>query len=155
MNAVPLVGLVMGSRSDEPFLEETRKALEDLGVPYEVSVLSAHRTPARVMEYGKGAQERGLEVLIGAAGGSAALPGTLAAWTSLPVIGVPLPTSELKGVDALYAIAQMPPGVPVACVAVGSWGARNAAYLAAAILGLKHPDIQEAYNAYRERLQSG
>ena len=151
----PLVGVVMGSTTDDPLVQETLKVLGDLGVPHEVRVLSAHRTPARVQEYGSSATERGLEVIIAAAGGAAALPGALAAWTTLPVIGIPLPTSELKGIDALYAIAQMPPGIPVACVAVGSWGARNAAYLAASILSLSHPDIREAYTAYRARLQQG
>ena len=150
MEVTPLVGVVMGSRSDEPFIQETVSVLEELGIPHEVSVLSAHRTPRRVQEYGSSATERGLEVLIAAAGGSAALPGVLASWSPLPVIGVPLATSELKGVDALYAIVQMPPGVPVACVAVGSWGARNAAYLAASILALKHPQIAQAYGAHRE-----
>ncbi len=152
---MPLVGVVMGSKSDEGVVQETLKTLEELGIEYEVSVLSAHRAPERVREYAQGARERGLEVLIGAAGGSAALPGVLASWTTLPVIGVPLATSELKGVDALHAIAQMPPGVPVACVAIGSWGARNAAYLAAQILGLKHDKIREAYEAYRQRLAQG
>ena len=151
----PLVGLVMGSRTDEHYLEDTCKVLEDMGVPYEVHALSAHRTPDKVATYARTAQERGLEVLIGAAGGAAALPGSLAALTELPVIGIPLPSSELKGVDSLYAIAQMPPGVPVACVAIGAWGARNAAYLAASILGLKHPAIAERYRAYRERLRAG
>ena len=107
------------------------------------------------MEYAKGARDRGLEVIIAAAGGAAALPGVIASWTTLPVIGVPLPSSELKGVDALYAIAQMPPGIPVACVAVGAWGARNAAYLAAQILGLKHDKIRQAYDEYREELKKG
>ena len=154
-NTAPLVGLVMGSRSDEHYLEDTCKVLDDMGVPYEVHALSAHRTPDKVATYARTAQERGLEVLIGAAGGAAALPGSLAALTELPVIGIPLPSSELKGVDSLYAIAQMPPGVPVACVAIGAWGARNAAYLAASILGLKHPAIAERYRAYRERLRAG
>ncbi|MBI4337294.1 MAG: 5-(carboxyamino)imidazole ribonucleotide mutase [Chloroflexi bacterium] len=152
---MPLVGVVMGSKSDEPAVQETLKVLERLDIPYEAVVLSAHRQPAKVMEYARSAPERGLEVLIAAAGGAAALPGVLASWTTLPVIGVPLATSELKGVDALYAIAQMPPGVPVACVAVGPWGARNAAYLAAAILSLKYPDIADAYRAYREELAQG
>ena len=154
-NTAPLVGLVMGSRTDEHYLEDTRKVLDDMGVSYEVHALSAHRTPDKVATYARTAQERGLEVLIGAAGGAAALPGSLAALTELPVIGIPLPSSELKGVDSLYAIAQMPPGVPVACVAIGAWGARNAAYLAASILGLKHPAIAERYRAYRERLRAG
>jgi 5-(carboxyamino)imidazole ribonucleotide mutase len=150
-----LVGIVMGSRSDELYLEPTTKALTDLGIPYEISAFSAHRTPHKVEEYGSEAQSRGLEVIIAAAGGAAALPGALAAWTELPVIGIPLPSSELKGVDALYAIAQMPPGVPVACVAVGSWGARNAAYLAASILALHHEDIANSYRTFREAQRQG
>ena len=145
----------MGSSSDEPVVSETVKVLEDLGIDYEVRVMSAHRRPKAVMEYAVSARERGIEVLIGAAGGSAALPGVLAAWSTLPVIGVPLASSELGGSDALTAIAQMPPGVPVACVAVGSWGARNAAYLAAEILALKHESIRESYEAYRKKLQEG
>ncbi len=145
----------MGSSSDEPVVSETVKVLEDLGIDYEVRVMSAHRKPKAVMEYAVSARERGIEVLIGAAGGSAALPGVLAAWTTLPVIGVPLASSELGGSDALTAIAQMPPGVPVACVAVGSWGARNAAYLAAEILALKYESIRESYEAYRKKLQEG
>ena len=149
------VGVVMGSSSDEPVVSETVKVLEDLGIDYEVRVMSAHRRPKAVMEYAVSARERGIEVLIGAAGGSAALPGVLAAWSTLPVIGVPLASSELGGSDALTAIAQMPPGVPVACVAVGSWGARNAAYLAAEILALKYESIRESYEAYRKKLQEG
>ena len=145
----------MGSSSDEPVVSETVKVLEDLGIDYEVRVMSAHRKPKAVMEYAVSARERGIEVLIGAAGGSAALPGVLAAWSTLPVIGVPLASSELGGSDALTAIAQMPPGVPVACVAVGSWGARNAAYLAAEILALKYESIRESYEAYRKKLQEG
>lgn len=149
------VGVVMGSSSDEPVVQATVDVLEDLGIDYEVRVMSAHRRPKAVMEYAVSARDRGIEVLIGAAGGSAALPGTLAAWSTLPVIGIPLASSELGGSDALTAIAQMPPGVPVACVAVGSWGARNAAYLAAEILALKHESIRESYEAYRKKLQEG
>lgn len=149
------VGVVMGSSSDEPVVQATMDVLEDLGIDYEVRVMSAHRRPKAVMEYAVSARDRGIEVLIGAAGGSAALPGVLAAWSTLPVIGIPLASSELGGSDALTAIAQMPPGVPVACVAVGSWGARNAAYLAAEILALKHEDVRESYEAYRKKLQAG
>ncbi len=145
----------MGSSSDEPVVQATIDVLEDLGIDYEVRVMSAHRRPKAVMEYAVSARDRGIEVLIGAAGGSAALPGVLAAWSTLPVIGIPLASSELGGSDALTAIAQMPPGVPVACVAVGSWGARNAAYLAAEILALKHEDVRESYEVYRKRLQEG
>ena len=155
MDATPLVGVVIGSRSDEPYTQETLKVLDDLKIPYEFSILSAHRTPQKVMEYGSTALERGLEVIIAGAGGAAALPGVLAAWTILPVIGIPLPTSELKGVDALHAVVQMPPGIPVACVAIGSWGARNAAYLAAAILSIKYDTIRANYDAYRQQLQNG
>ena len=111
--------------------------------------MSAHRTPDRVREYALGAQAAGIEVVIAAAGGAAALPGVVAAYTALPVIGVPLASSALGGIDALYAIAQMPPGVPVATMAVGAWGARNAAVYAARILALGHPDIAQALEAYR------
>ena len=151
---MPLVGVVMGSRSDEPLIRETSDVLRQMDIEHELVVMSAHRTPERVMKYGQSARDRGIEVIIAAAGGSAGLPGVLASWTTLPVIGVPLPSSDLKGVDALYAIAQMPPGVPVACVAVGSWGARNAAYLAAQILGVKHERIRQAYDDYRESLKA-
>ena len=151
---MPIVGVVMGSRSDEPLVKETVEVLEQMGVEHEVTVMSAHRTPEKVMEYGQSARDQGIEVIIAAAGGSAGLPGVLASWTTLPVIGIPLPSSDLKGVDALYAIAQMPPGIPVACVAVGSWGARNAAFLAAQILGIKHESIRRAYDEYRAGLKS-
>ena len=151
---MPLVGVVMGSKSDEGVVGETSEVLDQLGIEHEVVVASAHRTPDKVREYGKTARERGLEVLIAAAGGSAGLPGVLASWTTLPVIGVPLTSSDLNGVDSLYAIAQMPPGIPVACVATGSWGARNAAFLAAQILGNKHDDVRQAYDDYREGLRS-
>ncbi len=144
----------MGSRSDEHLMQETSDVLTQMGIDHEVVVMSAHRAPERVMEYGRSARERGIEVIIAGAGGSAGLPGVLAGWTTLPIIGVPLTTSELKGVDALYAIAQMPPGIPVACVAVGSWGARNAGYLAAQILGLTHDAIRQKYDDYREGLKS-
>jgi 5-(carboxyamino)imidazole ribonucleotide mutase len=150
-----LVGVVMGSKSDEPIVQETLAVLEEMGVDYEVRVMSAHRSPERVREYALQAQERGVEVFIAAAGGAAALPGVLASWSTIPVIGVPLSSSDLKGIDALMAVAQMPPGVPVACVAVGSWGARNAAYLAAEILGLKYDTIRESYEQYREKLRAG
>jgi 5-(carboxyamino)imidazole ribonucleotide mutase len=143
----------MGSASDEPVVQETINTLEQLKIDYEVRVLSAHRTPDRVREYAEGARGRGIQVLISAAGGSAALGGALASWTTLPVIGVPLASSEMKGWDALLATAQMPPGIPVACMAVGSWGARNAAYFAAEILGLNNDDIRQAYEDYRRELR--
>ena len=150
---MPLVGVIMGSASDEPVVQETINTLEQLKIDYEVRVLSAHRTPERVREYAEGARGRGIQVLIAAAGGSAALGGALASWTTLPVIGVPLASSEMKGWDALLATAQMPPGIPVACMAVGSWGARNAAYFAAEILGLNNDDIRQAYEDYRRELR--
>lgn len=146
---MPLVGVIMGSRSDAAYLEPATQILEQLGIEYEISVISAHRTPEKARQYGTTARERGLEVIIAAAGGAAHLPGVLASWTTLPVIGVPLPSSELKGVDALYSIVQMPAGVPVACMAVGEAGAKNAAYLAAGILALKHDDIRKAYEHFR------
>ena len=144
----------MGSKSDSSYVDETVEVLDQMGVEHEVVVASAHRTPDKVREYAQSARERGVEVLIAAAGGSAGLPGVLASWTTLPIIGIPLPTSDLKGVDSLHAIAQMPPGIPVACVAVGSWGARNAAFLAAQILGNKHGAIRQAYDDYREGLKT-
>ena len=151
---MPLVGVLLGSRSDESFMKGTLEVLEQMGIEHEFVVASAHRTPDKVRDYALGARERGIEVLIAGAGGSAGLPGVVASWTTLPVIGVPLPTSDLNGVDALHAIAQMPPGIPVACVAIGLWGARNAAFLAAQILGLNHEGIREAYDRYREGLKS-
>jgi 5-(carboxyamino)imidazole ribonucleotide mutase len=135
-------------------MDATVEVLDQMGIDHEVEVMSAHRTPDRVREYGITARDRGIEVIIAGAGGSAGLPGVLASWTTLPIIGVPIPSSDLKGIDALYAIAQMPPGIPVACVAVGSWGARNAAFLAAQILGGKHPEIGQAYDDYREGLRN-
>ena len=150
---MPRVGIVMGSASDDPVAQEAVRVLEDLNIDYEVRALSAHRTPERLRRYVEEAPGRGVEVFIGLAGGAAALPGVMAAHTTLPVIGVPLASSELKGLDALMAVAQMPPGVPVACMAIGSWGARNAAYMAAQILGIKYEPIRKAYEQYRERLR--
>lgn len=147
------MGIILGSSRDEPWLNEVTSTLESLGIEYEVRVLSAHRNPEGVREYALRARERGLEVIIALAGAAAHLPGVLASWTDLPVIGVPLPTSELKGVDSLYSIVQMPRGIPVACVAIG--GATNAALLAAAILSLKYEKIKEAWWDYRKRLREG
>ena len=149
---MPLVGVVIGSESDRSTMQETMQLLEEMGIEAELTVASAHRTPTRLREYVLEAPSKGVELFIAAAGGAAALPGAVAALTTQPVIGVPLTSSELKGIDALYSIAQMPPGVPVACVAVGSWGARNAAVLAAQILGLKYDRIRQAHEAYRQRL---
>jgi 5-(carboxyamino)imidazole ribonucleotide mutase len=127
-----LVGIVMGSESDREVMQAAATELEQRKISYEVNVLSAHRTPDRVAEYAKGAQARGLKVIIAGAGKAAALPGVIAAYTNLPVVGVPIKTSDLGGLDSLLSIVQMPPGVPVACVAIN--GARNAAILAAKIL---------------------
>ena len=150
---MPLVAVVMGSKSDAQAVQPTLDVLDELGIDYEVSVISAHRNPERARQYGRDARNRGIEVIIAAAGGAAHLPGVLASWTTLPVIGVPLASSELKGVDALYSIVQMPAGIPVATVAVGTAGAKNAAYLAAEILGLKYGEIKKAYEKYRGDLQ--
>jgi 5-(carboxyamino)imidazole ribonucleotide mutase len=150
---LPLVAVVMGSKSDSEALKPTLEILNQLGIEHEVNVISAHRTPEKARDYALKARERGIEVIIAAAGGAAHLPGVLASWTTLPVIGVPLASSELKGVDALYSIVQMPAGIPVASVAIGSAGAKNAAYLAAEILGIKHDKIRQAYDKYRKELQ--
>jgi 5-(carboxyamino)imidazole ribonucleotide mutase len=150
---MPLVGVVMGSKSDTEALKPALEILEQLGIDYEVNVISAHRTPEKARQYGMAARERGIEVIIAAAGGAAHLPGVLASWCTLPVIGVPLVSGELRGVDALYSIVQMPSGIPVACVAIGTAGARNAACLAAEILSIKYENIQEAYAKYRRGLQ--
>ncbi len=149
---MPLVAIVMGSKTDAELMRPTVEVLTKLGIDYEMSVISAHRNPEKIREFGLSAQERGIEVIIAAAGGAAHLPGVLASWTTLPVIGVPLATSELEGIDALYSIVQMPAGVPVACVAIGTAGAKNAAYLAAEILSLKHDKIKKAYEKYRSEL---
>ncbi|MCR4394764.1 MAG: 5-(carboxyamino)imidazole ribonucleotide mutase [Dehalococcoidales bacterium] len=149
---MPLVGIVMGSKSDSEAMQPALDILKNLGIEYEINVISAHRTPEKAREYAQSARSRGIEVIIAAAGGAAHLPGVLASWTTLPVIGVPLATSELKGIDALYSIVQMPAGIPVACMAVGSWGVRNAAYLAAEILGLKYNNIRELYEKFRSDL---
>ena len=145
----------MGSESDAPLMDECLAMLSKLGVPHESAVMSAHRTPDKVRDFAIGARDRGIEVIIAAAGGAAALPGAVKAHTALPVIGVPVPSSDLGGIDALHGIVQMPPGVPVAAVAIGSWGARNSALLAAEILALHHDDIRKAYDDYREALASG
>jgi len=143
----------MGSKSDAEAVQSTLDVLKELSIDYEVSVISAHRNPEKARQYGLAARSKGIEVIIAAAGGAAHLPGVLASWTTLPVIGVPLASSELKGIDALYSIVQMPAGIPVASVAIGTAGAKNAAYLAAEILGLKYDKIREAYEKYRSNLQ--
>jgi 5-(carboxyamino)imidazole ribonucleotide mutase len=153
MYKMPLVAVVMGSKSDMEDMRPAMDVLTRLGIEYEVAVISAHRSPEKVRQFAQGARGRWIEVIIAAAGGAAHLPGVIASWTTLPVIGVPLASSELKGVDALYSIVQMPAGVPVACMAIGAAGAKNAAYLAAEILGLQHDDIRKSYEKYRSELQ--
>ncbi len=150
---MPRVAVVMGSKSDAEAVKPGLDILDQMGIEYEVKIISAHRTPEQAREFGMGARERGIELIIACAGGAAHLPGVLASWTTLPVIGVPLASSELKGVDALYSIVQMPAGIPVACVAVGAAGVKNAAFLAAEILGLKYDNIRQAYDKYRRQLQ--
>jgi len=150
-----LVGVVIGSKTDNELIEPTLGTLRQLGIDYELSVISAHRRPEKVREYGLEAEKRGLKVIIAAAGYAAHLPGVLASWTTLPVIGVPLPTSGLKGIDALLSISQMPGGVPVACVGIGASGAKNAALLAAQILAVEYGEIREAYRKYKRELAKG
>ena len=150
-----LVGIVIGSKTDTELVQPALDTLKQLGIDYEFSVISAHRNPEKLREYGLGAEKRGLKVIIAAAGRAAHLPGVLASCTTLPVVGVPLPTSELKGIDALLSISQMPGGVPVACMGIGKSGAKNAALLAAQILGTENKDIKKAYREYKEGLARG
>ena len=145
----PLVGVVMGSESDWNIMQNTAEMLDALRIPYEVNAMSAHRTPDLVIDYAAGAEERGLKVIIAAAGGAAHLGGVIAAKTSLPVIGVPMESQSLKGLDSLLSMVQMPSGIPVATVAIGKAGANNAAILAAEILALSHEEIKEAVKAFR------
>jgi len=151
---MPLVAVVMGSKSDAEVMKGAIDALDALGITYEIVTVSAHRTPEKARQFGLTAREKGFEVIIAGAGYAAALPGVLASWTDLPVIGVPLASSDLKGLDSLYAIVQMPSGIPVAAMTIGSAGAKNAGYMAAAILGLKYDKIRDAYAAYRKSLQN-
>jgi 5-(carboxyamino)imidazole ribonucleotide mutase len=144
----PRVGIVGGSRSDFPLLEKAKALLDELGISNELRVMSAHRTPDLVSRWAETAPERGIEVIIAGAGGAAALPGAIAAKTLLPVIGVPIPTQHLGGLDSLLSMVQMPRGVPVATVAIGN--AENAALLAAEILALGDPDVRARLAAYRE-----
>ncbi|HVH63571.1 MAG TPA: 5-(carboxyamino)imidazole ribonucleotide mutase [Candidatus Dormibacteraeota bacterium] len=148
----PQVGIILGSKSDLPLMESCVKVLGDLGLTHEVTVCSAHRNPRGVMEWATAARGRGLKVVIAAAGGAAHLPGVVAAWTDLPVIGVPVPTQHLGGVDSLYSIVQMPAGIPVATVAIGEAGAKNAAWLAARIIGLQDSKVEAAHAERRAAL---
>jgi 5-(carboxyamino)imidazole ribonucleotide mutase len=145
----PLVGVVMGSRSDWETLRHATEVLTELGIPFEARVVSAHRTPERLYQYAREAEERGLVVLIAGAGGAAHLPGMLAAISILPVLGVPVESKVLHGVDSLLSIVQMPKGVPVGTLAIGASGAANAGLLAAAILARQYPEIRAALAEYR------
>jgi 5-(carboxyamino)imidazole ribonucleotide mutase len=145
----PLVGIIMGSTSDWETLRHAAETLEKLGVPHEVRVVSAHRTPDLLFEYAASARDRGLQVLIAGAGGAAHLPGMAAAKTSLPVLGVPVQSKALNGLDSLLSIVQMPAGIPVGALAIGVAGATNAALLAASILGITQPAVRAAVEAYR------
>jgi len=145
----PLVGIIMGSKSDWETMSNAARTLEELGVPHEVRVLSAHRTPDETLEYARSAESRGLEVIIAGAGGAAHLAGVVAAKTVLPVLGVPIESKALKGLDSLLSMVQMPAGVPVPTFAIGNAGATNAAISATAILAIKHPQYREALRRHR------
>jgi len=145
----PLVGVIMGSVSDWECMRGAVEVLREFGVPHEKRVVSAHRTPELMFEYARSAEERGIEVIVAGAGGAAHLPGMVASLTTLPVIGVPVPTKHLSGIDSLYSIVQMPAGVPVATVAVGN--ATNAGLLAIRILALRHPELALKLKDYREK----
>jgi 5-(carboxyamino)imidazole ribonucleotide mutase len=147
-----VVGILIGSKTDEQFIQPALDILKDFKVEYELEVLSAHRKPEKVRKYAVEAKAKGFEVIIAAAGSAAHLPGVVASWTTIPVIGIPLPTSDLKGIDSLYSIVQMPGGVPVACVGIGSAGAKNAALLACQMLAIKYDSIKTAFEEYKHKL---
>jgi 5-(carboxyamino)imidazole ribonucleotide mutase len=151
MNNKPLVGIIMGSDSDLPVMQEAANLLDELGIPYEITIVSAHRTPERMYEYAKEAAEKGLRVIIAGAGGSAHLPGMTASLTPLPVIGVPIKTKAMDGLDSLLSIVQMPPGIPVATVAVN--GAKNAGLLAAKVIGVSDKTVQSKLKEYAQNLE--
>ncbi len=150
----PPVGIIMGSQSDWPTMEDAAKVLDELGVAYESRIVSAHRTPDRLWDYGKTAVARGLKVIIAGAGGAAHLPGMMASKTRVPVIGVPVQTKALSGVDSLYSIVQMPRGFPVATMAIGAAGAANAGLMAAGILALSDDALAERLDAWRAALSA-
>lgn len=152
MNNKPLVGIIMGSDSDLPMMQEAAKILEEFGIPHEVTIVSAHRTPDRMIEYAKSAAGRGIKVIIACAGGSAHLPGMTAAYTPLPVIGVPRELKTMKGLDSLLSIVQMPPGIPVATVSVD--GSKNAGLLAARIIGAGDKEVLEKVAKYQKSLEN-
>ena len=146
------VGIIMGSQSDWPTMKEAADMLDQLAIPYEARIVSAHRTPDRLWDYGKTAVDRGLQVIIAGAGGAAHLPGMMASKTRVPVIGVPVQTRALSGVDSLYSILQMPRGFPVATMAIGAAGAANAGLMAAGILALQDPELADRLDAWRQAL---
>ncbi|MFM7084518.1 MAG: 5-(carboxyamino)imidazole ribonucleotide mutase [Hyphomicrobium sp.] len=148
----PLVGIIMGSQSDWSTMVSTAQILSDLRVPFETKIVSAHRTPDRLIAYAKSAKERGLKIIVAGAGGAAHLPGMTASMTELPVFGVPILTKTLNGIDSLYSIVQMPAGIPVGTLAIGEAGAQNAGLLAAQILALNDPSLAKRINIFRERL---
>lgn len=150
MAQTPLVGIIMGSKSDMPAMEACTAQLEEFGVPYELVIASAHRSPAKVHEWASSAADRGLKVIIAAAGKAAHLGGVVAAYTPLPIVGVPMKTSDLGGMDSLLSMVQMPSGVPVACVAIG--GAKNAAIYATQILGASMPEWREKIVAFKQQM---
>jgi len=152
MDKAILVGIVMGSDSDLETMQEATRTLEKFAIGYEINIISAHRSPKRAHEYAVSAEDRGLEVIIAAAGGAAHLAGVMAAWTALPVIGVPMQTQLSGGLDSLLSMVQMPSGVPVATVATGKAGAKNSAILAAQILGVKYLEIREKTKQYKEQM---
>ena len=152
--STPPVGIIMGSQSDWPTMREAATLLDELGIAYETRIVSAHRTPDRLWDYGKTAAERGLQVIIAGAGGAAHLPGMMASKTRVPVIGVPILTKALSGVDSLYSILQMPRGYPVATMAIGAPGAANAALMAAGILALHEPALAARLDAWRTALSA-
>ena len=149
---MPEVGVILGSKSDLPLMESCLKQLEEFGIDAELRICSAHRDPAGVMTWASTARERGLKVVIAAAGGAAHLPGVVAAWTDLPVVGVPVPTPHLGGVDSLYSIVQMPAGIPVATMAIGEAGAKNAAWFALRVLGVADPALADRHRDKRQAL---
>jgi 5-(carboxyamino)imidazole ribonucleotide mutase len=155
MNSKPLVSIVMGSDSDLEIMRESAKALDKFGIPYEIDVTSAHRSPDRTADYAKNAASRGVQVIIAGAGGAAHLAGVIAAHTTLPVIGVPIPSTSLQGMDSLLATVQMPAGIPVATVAIGKPGATNAGILAAQIIGVADAAIAKKLEAHKEKLAKG
>ena len=152
---MPQVAIVMGSESDRATMQLAADVLDSLGVSTEVVVMSAHRTPDKVREYARGAAGRGVKLIIAGAGMAAHLPGVIAAWTSIPVLGVPLAAGELRGLDALYSMVQMPGGVPVATFGIGNSGARNAAYFAASVLGISDEAVRLKYEEFRQKQSGG